>query len=117
MNGRSTTRSVAAISKHVYAGLLVLSITACRTTGVEVGDEQLTAAIGMTEEQVRAEFGVPHVYSSDSDGVVTVGYGAETRKLWTIDYSSFVEFTFVEGRVTKTRRVSSRPIADKNRSH
>jgi hypothetical protein len=100
----------------VLAVALALALSSCRTIGVEISDEALEQSIGLTEDDVREQHGVPHVHSVDSEGVELLGYGVEFWTLWSLDAETFVEFTLVDGRVTKTRRVVSRPTSNKNRA-
>ncbi len=96
--------------------LLAVSLSACRTVGVEIADEALQQSIGMTEEEVLELYGLPHSSSLDSNGVVQIEYGLEHWTLLSLDGVTRVEFTLVDGVVTQTKRSSSRRIADKNRA-
>ena len=95
---------------------LVLALSSCRTIGVEISDEALDQSIGLTEDELLEQHGVPHVRSVDSEGVELLGYGVEYWTLWSLDAETYFEFTLVDGRVTKTRRVVSRPTSNKNRA-
>ena len=103
-------------SPLLLVALLALSLHSCVSIGVEISDEDLERSIGMTEGELLELHGVPHVTSVDSEGVTLLGYGVEHRTLMSLDAETFVEFTLVEGRVTKTRRVFSRPVSRKNRA-
>ncbi len=95
---------------------VLLLFAACRTTGVEISDEQLSSAIGLTEEQLTELYGTPHMTSLDSAGVQLIGYGVEHYWGLSLDATTIVEFTLVDGSVVKTRRMFERPIANKNRA-
>ena len=99
------------------AALFPLMLFSCRSVGVEITDAQEAEAIGTTELDLREAYGVPHVYAIDSDGVETLSYGLEERRFLGVHSASYVEFTLVNDRVTKTRRVGSRPVAYKDRAH
>ena len=102
---------------RILLSVLLLSLVACHTTGVEIGESELQSVLGKTEAELRETFGVPHTHGTDSEGVVTLGYGLQHHRLFRIDETERVEFELVNDRVVRWRRVGSRPIANKNRAY
>lgn len=82
------------------ASLCLLALTACRTVGVEISQEQAASALGLTEAEVRDLYGVPNGTSSNSAGVETLSYDYERCRLWHSEASSAVKFTLTDGTVT-----------------
>ena len=72
--------------------LLSLSLCSCHTVGVEVSDQALKQSLGLSADQLRELYGVPHLRAVDSDGVEVLGYGLEHRALMSLDAEAFVEF-------------------------
>lgn len=95
---------------------LVLVLAGCRTFGVEVSEAALEQSIGMTEAQLDELYGLPHAWSTDSDGVQQMEYGLEHWTFMSLDGVTRVQFTLVDGVVTRTKRTFSRRIAKKNRA-
>ena len=84
--------------------LTLLSLTSCYSVGVPINDTARAQSIGKTEHELEELFGVPHESSSDSDGVEIRSYGLRHIWGWSIDSEIFVDFTLIDGVVTKTRR-------------
>lgn len=84
--------------------LTLLSLSSCYSVGVPISAVERSHAIGKTEHELEALFGMPHESSSDSDGVEVRSYGLRHIWGWSIDSEIFIDFTLIDGLVTKTRR-------------
>jgi len=94
--------------------LALFSLCSCYSVGVPISDDVRAQSIGKTEQELEELFGVPHESSSDSEGVEIRSYGLRHIRGWGIDSEVYIDFTLIDGVVTKTRRrFLSHSIRDK----
>ena len=100
----SARSSSTAMRSTSLLALTLLSLSSCYSVGVPISDVSRDQSIGKTEHELEELFGMPHESSSDSDGVEVRSYGLRHIWGWSIDSEVFIDFTLIDGIVTKTRR-------------
>ncbi|MFT7535647.1 MAG: hypothetical protein ACI85K_001600 [Hyphomicrobiaceae bacterium] len=100
----SARSSSSAMRSTSLLALTLLSLSSCYSVGVPISDVSRDQSIGKTEHELEELFGMPHESSSDSDGVEVRSYGLRHIWGWSIDSEVFIDFTLIDGIVTKTRR-------------
>ena len=100
----SARSSSTAMKSTSLLALTLLSLSSCYSVGVPISDVSRDQSIGKTEHELEELFGMPHESSSDSDGVEVRSYGLRHIWGWSIDSEVFIDFTLIDGIVTKTRR-------------